>query len=49
MLLLALANGDGSLRKTNKAALGRELKNPVSPTEPVPELSASITDGMALV
>ncbi len=32
----ALANADGSLRKTNKAALARELEKNVSPAEHIP-------------
>jgi len=45
----ALANGDGSLRKTNKAALARELEKNVSPAEVIPQPSATIIDGMSLV
>ncbi|KAG0697409.1 hypothetical protein GWK47_003028 [Chionoecetes opilio] len=45
----ALASGDGSLRKTNKAALARELERNVSPAEVIPEPSATIIDGMSLV
>ncbi|KAG0721774.1 hypothetical protein GWK47_000638 [Chionoecetes opilio] len=44
-----LASGDGSLRKTNKAALARELERNVSPAEVIPEPSATIIDGMSLV
>ena len=44
----ALANDDGLLRKTNKAALARELENNVSPAK-IPEPSATIIDGMSLV
>ena len=44
----ALANEDGSLRKTNKAALARELEKTVSPAEEIPEQSATIIDGMTL-
>ena len=36
-LLWALANGDGSLWKTNKAALARELEKLASPAEKIPE------------
>ena len=43
----ALANSDGSLRKTNKAALARELEKNVSPAEIIPEPSATV--GMSLV
>ena len=45
----ALASGDGSLRKTNKAALARELERNASPAEVIPEPSATIIDGMSLV
>ena len=45
----ALANGDGTLRKTNKAALARELEKQVLPAENIPMLSATIIDGMSLV
>ena len=45
----ALANADGSLRKTNKAALARELEKNVSPTEHIPTPSTRIIDGMSLV
>jgi len=40
---------DGSLRKTNKAPLARELEKNVSPAEEIPEPSAAIIDGMSLV
>ena len=45
----ALANADGSLRKTNKAALARELEKNVSPAEAIPTPSTCIIDGMGLV
>ena len=45
----ALANGDGSLCKTNKAALAKELEKNVSPAEEIEEPSATIIDGMSLV
>ena len=45
----SLANADGSLRKTNKAALARELEKNVSPTEHIPTPSKCIIDGMSLV
>ena len=45
----ALANGDGTLRKTNKAALARKLKKQVLPAENIPMLSATFIDGMSLV
>ena len=45
----ALANADGSLRKTNKAALARELEKNVSPAEAIPTPPTCIIDGMGLV
>jgi len=45
----ALANGDGTLRKTNKAALARELEKNVSAAEVIPEPSATVIDGMSFV
>ena len=45
----ALANADGSLRKTNKATLARELEKNVSPAEAIPTPSTCIIDGMGLV
>lgn len=44
-----LANGDGSLRKTNKAALARELEKNASPAEVIPGPSATVIDGMSMV
>ena len=48
-LLWTLANADGSMRKTNKAVLVRELEKHVLPAEPIPEHSATSIDGMSLV
>ena len=45
----ALANADGTLRKTNKASLARELEKMTSPAEFIPAGSATIIDGMSLV
>jgi hypothetical protein len=45
----ALANGDGSLHKTNRAALARELEKSVAPAYVIPESSKTIIDGMSLV
>ena len=45
----ALANGDGTLRNTDKAALAWELEKQVLPAENIPMLSATIIDGMSLV
>ena len=44
-----LANADGSLRKTNKAAFARELEKDVSPVEAIPTPSTCIIGGMGLV
>ena len=44
-----LANADGTMRKTNKAALASELEKQVLPAEPITEHSVTITDGMNLV
>ena len=45
----ALANGDGTLRYTNKAALARERQKQDLPAETITELSAATIDGMSLV
>lgn len=45
----ALANADGSLRKTNKATLARELENKVCPAEVIGERSATLIDGMSMI
>ncbi|KAJ8378403.1 hypothetical protein AAFF_G00242910 [Aldrovandia affinis] len=45
----ALSNGDGTLRKTNKAVLARELEKQVLPAETIPGPFATIIDGMSLV
>ncbi|KAJ8413153.1 hypothetical protein AAFF_G00091490 [Aldrovandia affinis] len=45
----ALTNGDGTLRKTNKAVLARELEKHVLPAETIPGPSATIIYGMSLV
>ena len=45
----ALSNADGSLRKTNKAALARELEKHVPPAEAMSIPSTYIIDGMGLV
>ena len=37
------------MRKTNKAALARELEKQVLPAETIPEPSDTIIDGMSLV
>ena len=44
-----LANAVGSLRRTNKAALARELDKNVSPAEAITTPSTFIIDGMGLV
>lgn len=45
----SLANGDGTLRKTSKSVLTRELEKQVLPAETIPEPSATIIDGMSLI
>ena len=44
-----LANTDGSLRKTNKAALARELEKNAMPAETIPQPSTSIIDRKSVV
>ena len=45
----SLASSDGSIRKTNKAALGKELEKSSSPAEIIPEDSACIIDAMSVI
>ena len=45
----ALANPDGTLRKTNKAQLSHRLAKDFSPVDTIPSNSACIIDGMAIV
>ena len=45
----ALANPEGTMRKTSKAALAKRLKKDSSPVQSIPENSACVIDGMALV
>ena len=45
----ALANDDGSLKKTNKSALARKLEGNSSPAEIIPQPSACIIDGMSML
>ncbi len=45
----SLAKGDGSMRKTEKAAFARNLEQNMSPAETIPQPSACIIDGMSLV
>ena len=45
----ALANGDGTLRKMNKADLAKELEKQVLPAETIPEPSATIIEGTSLL
>jgi len=45
----ALANQDGSLRKTEKAALMKKIGESVPPVETLPQNSACIIDGMSVV
>jgi len=49
LLPWALANADGSLRKTNKAALATELEKNVASAEDIPRPSACLIDGISLV
>ena len=42
-------NDDGSLRKTNKAALGRELENNVSPANNIQTPCTTIIDEMSKI
>ena len=44
-----LANPDGTLRKTNKASLAKELHRNVQAADAIPQPSACVIDGMALV
>ena len=48
-LTWALANADGCLRKTNKAALARELEKNVYHAEAIPTPSTCIIDRIGLV
>ena len=48
-LLWAVANADGFLWKTNKAALARDTEKNVSPAEAITTPSTCIIDGMGLV
>ena len=45
----SLATSDGSLRKTCKVSLARELQKNVSPAESLPQKTACLIDGMALI
>ena len=45
----ALASSDGSMRKTNKSSLGKELKKNALAVESFPQPCACVIDGMALV
>lgn len=45
----ALANADGTTKKTNKSALSKALENKVLPAEVSAQPSASIIDAMALI
>ena len=49
VLTHSLASANGSLRKTNKAVLARELEKNVAPAEIIKAPSACIIDGMSLV
>ena len=45
----SLANADGTIKKTNKAALARALEKNVSPVDTIPQPSALVIDGMAIL
>ncbi|XP_078679472.1 uncharacterized protein LOC144915103 [Branchiostoma floridae x Branchiostoma belcheri] len=45
----SLATADGSLRKTTKSTLAKELQKNVPAAEEIPQTSACIIDGMAIV
>eukprot|EP00058_Branchiostoma_floridae_P017868 XP_002603357.1 hypothetical protein BRAFLDRAFT_80350 [Branchiostoma floridae] len=45
----SLANADGTLHKTNKAALARELESRVPPAEDIPGPSTCLIDGMTIL
>ena len=45
----ALASPDGSLRKTNKSTLAKELHKDIPSVEAIPNPSACIIDGMSMV
>ena len=45
----ALASADGSLRKTTKSTLAKELQKDIPAVEAIPQPSACIIDGMAMV
>ena len=49
LYLFSLANADGSLRRTNKSALARELEKNVSPAEAIAIPSTYTIGGMGLV
>ena len=44
-----LAKPDGTLRKLNKASLGKELQKNVQAADVIPQPSACLIDGMAVV
>ena len=45
----SLASADGSLRKTNKASLAKELQKNMTAADMIPQSCAQIIDGMAMV
>ena len=45
----ALANDDGSLKKTNKSVLARNLEGRSSPAETIPKPTACVFDGMNIL
>ena len=45
----ALSNGDGTMKKTNKAVFSKHLESKVLPVEEVPHTTATIIDAMGLM
>ena len=48
-LSCSLASADGSLRKTNKAPLAKELQKNMTVADMIPQPCTRIIDGMAMV
>ncbi len=45
----SLANADGTMKKTNKAVLAKQLDSRVSPTNDYPDQCATLVDAMGLI
>ncbi len=45
----SLANADGTMKKTNKAVLAKQLESRVSPTNDYPAQCATLVDAMGLI